>query len=239
MTDLSSFSSLPLAERKSIVSKEPREALASWFKNASVEQLLDANRKAAKSLSPYSTTLTKRERIDGKLQEPSTLNLIVRDSPFAVRAEFTAGESKGRKVLYDETVKKDQFRVREGGLLGMAGAIWLGLDNPLAKRESNHRITDLGFLPTIGILEDAFTKAKALGGYARADDGFDKRGFYCLTFTAPKGGESLYATRAKICIDPALAVPVELEIDDAKGPLERYSFSSVAPVSNPDFTSKL
>jgi hypothetical protein len=46
-------------------------------------------------------------------------------------------------------------------------------------------------------------------------------------FVAPRGAPNLHAQRARLCIDPRLAVPVELEVDDRSGFLERYRYSDV------------
>ena len=37
-------------------------------------------------------------------------------------------------------------------------------------------------------------------------------------------------------MDPVLALPVIMEIDDAHGPLERFDFRDVKPVAKADFS---
>lgn len=237
--DLLTLAQLPTAERRTRIQALPRDEVTQLFAQATTEVLLDAGKKAAATLGTYQARLVKRERIDGKLLPAQTMQLTVREQPVAIRFEVTDGPSKGRKVVYDATVKKDELRAREGGFLGVAGPIWIGLDSSLARGDTNHPVTDLAMTSILRTLEDCFRQARPLGGYARKDEGLDAQGRYCTTFTAPPGGEKLYATRARICIEPALALPVVLEIDDAQGPLERLTFDAIRPPARADFSPAL
>lgn len=234
--DPSEFLKLAPPERQKLLVKMSRQELSALYSSMDTAQLLAVGRQAAKELGAYSARVVKRERVDGELIQPQTIDIVIRESPPAVRASYVAGPAKGRKVLYDSTVKKDQMRAKEAGLLGIAGHVWVGVNSSLARGDSNHPITDFGFTPIVRLLEETFAGAKPLGGFARTNDGFDEKGHFCHTFTGPKGGEKLYATKARICFDTVLAVPVVLEIDDTKGPLERYYFSDVKQLSKPDFS---
>ncbi|PTL84794.1 DUF1571 domain-containing protein [Vitiosangium sp. GDMCC 1.1324] len=235
-SDLPSLARLPMAERRAHVKTLSKEALAELFAAASPKTLLEAGKVSAAQLGTYETRVVKRERVSGELHKPQTIKLAVRQSPRALRLEVLEGPAKGRKVIYDSSVKKNEIRAREAGVLGLAGAVWVDMNGGLARRDTNHPITDFAFTSIIGILEDCFAKGEAVGGYARKDEGIDAAGRYCVTFTAPPGGQHLYATRARICMDPVLALPVALEIDDARGALERFDFTDVQPVSNADFS---
>ena len=48
-----------------------------------------------------------------------------------------------------------------------------------------------------------------------------------MTLTAPTSAQGLYARRVRLCIDRGLAVPVKIEIYDALGFLERYTYSNI------------
>jgi hypothetical protein len=230
------FARLPLEQRRAEVKTLTRERLVELFATTPVDVLLDAGKAAASQMGTYESRVVKRERVSGKLLKPQTLHLTVRQEPRAVRLEILEGPAKGRKVVYDSTVKKNELRVREAGILGLTGPMWLDVNSKLARGDTNHPIMDFAFTSIIGVLEDSFKEGEALGGFTRKDEGFDAAGRYCITFTAPPGGQHLYATRARICMDPVLALPVIMEIDDAHGPLERFDFSDVKPLTKADFS---
>ncbi len=230
------FARLPLEQRRAEIKTLTRERLIELFATTPVAVLLEAGKAAASQMGTYESRVVKRERVSGKLLKPQTIHLTVRQEPRAVRLEILDGPAKGRKVVYDSTVKKGELRVREAGLLGLTGGMWIDINSKLTRSDTNHPIGDFAFTSIIGVLEDSFKKGEALGGYARKDEGFDSAGRYCITFTAPAGGKDLYASRARICMDPVLALPVIMEIDDANGPLERFDFSDVKPVAKADFS---
>lgn len=230
------FVKLAPPERKKLLAQLSKEDQAKLYASISTEQLLEVGKAAAAALGPYSARVVKRERVDGKLLEPQTIELVVRDSPLAIKAHYVAGPAKGRRVVYDSSVKKDELRAKEAGFLGIAGAVWIDINGSLARGDSNHPITEFGFGPVVRLLENAFAEARPYGGFSRSNDGFDKAGRYCHTYTAPKAPKKFYATKAKICFDTVLAVPVWLEIDDAEGRLESYYFSDVTQVSKPEFS---
>lgn len=230
------FVKLTPTDRQKLLSQMSKEELQALYSSMSTAQLLSVGRAAATQLGSYSARVVKQERVGGKLLDPQTIDIVIRGSPFGVKANFVGGPAKGRRVLYDSAVKKDEMRVKEAGLLSIAGHVWVGVNSSLARGDSNHPITDFGFGPVVRLLEETFAEAEPLGGFARSNDGFDAQGRFCHTFIGPKGGEKLYATKARICFDTVLAVPVLLEIDDIKGPLERYSFADVKQVNKPDFS---
>ena len=230
------FARLPLEQRRAEIQQLSRERLVELFATSPVEVLLDAGKAAASQMGTYEARVVKRERVSGKLLKPQTIHLTVRQSPRAVRLEILDGPAMGRRVVYDSQVKKNELRVREAGVLGLAGPMWIDIHSDLTRSDTNHPISDFAFTSIIGVLEDSFQKGQALGGYTRKDEGFDAAGRYCITFTAPAGGKHLYAARARICMDPVLALPVIMEIDDAQGPLERFDFRDVKPVAQADFS---
>jgi hypothetical protein len=230
------FARLPLEQRRAEIKTLTRERLVELFATTPEGVLLEAGKAAASQMGTYESRVVKRERVSGKMMKPQTLHVTIRQEPRAVRLEILEGPAKGRKVVYDSTVKKNELRVREAGILGLTGAMWIDVNSKLTRSDTNHPIQDFAFTSIIEVLEDSFRKSKPLGGYTRKDEGFDTANRYCITFTAPPGGQHLYATRARICMDPVLALPVIMEIDDAQGPLERFEFSNVKPLAQADFS---
>ena len=125
--------------------------------------------------------------------------------------------------------------MRLWGELGKIGAsLWLDVDGGLAHGDTNHDVTDLGFASLLDLIERDLRKAAPHGGHGRQDEGFDAAGNYCLTFTAPAGVVGLYAARTRLCTDPRLAVPVQIEVQDGAGFLERYDYAQVRPQQTVD-----
>jgi hypothetical protein len=188
------------------------------------EELLTRARASVARLGDYRMRLVKQERVKGKVLPAQTLEATVRPSPPAIRVEFRAGPSKGRKLLYNAKLRPTEFRVKEPGLLGMAGALWLGLDNPLARGDTNRNVTDLGFGPLIELLARDFELARPAGGHTRKGGGLDAAGRWVETFVAPPGARGLSSATAKLTFDLALELPVGLESRDADGLFESYEY---------------
>jgi hypothetical protein len=205
------------------------------IQSSSTQSLLSLAKEAARGLGSYRARLTKQERVSGKLLDPQLIDITLREAPKALWAVWTAGPSKGRRLLYDSTVKPKEMRVREAGFLSIAGAISLSIDNSLALRDTNHTIDEVGFLSLVGLLQKDFVAAAPQGGFTRTDEGLDSRGRWCLKFVAPAGAKGLYAQSAKLCLDLSSALPVVVEVYDGKGLLERYEWDDVAPAPGARF----
>lgn len=195
------------------------------------DALLDAGEEAVRALGAYSARLVKQERVDGELLPVQTLELVIREDPLAVRILYTGGPPKGRRVLYDATARKGELRVKEPGLLGVVGAVWLDVDSGMTRRDTNHPVTNLGLGPIIRLMKRDFEAAKAFGGLKRHDEGPDARGRHCLVFTAPESAKGLYAHKTRVCMDAKSLIPAVVEVHDKKGLLETYEWSEVKKVT--------
>lgn len=215
------------ARRAEVSSLAPAERFA-LLEQVSAGDLVAIGRSASRALGTYSVRLKKQERIDGELQDPQTAMVWVQPSPLALRVEFVEGP-KGRRLLYNSALRARELRAREGGFLGIAGAIWVGVDSSLTRRDSNHPITDIGFAALMELIGRDFTSAATTGGHARKNEGPDPEGLYCILFTAPGSATGLYATSARLCIDPVLGLPLRTEITDREGLLESYRYTDVKP----------
>ncbi len=195
-------------------------------RSLSLEQLIALEQRAAQSLGTYRARVVRSERIDGQMLPLETMQVFIRPQPLAIRLETVEGTKKGRKVLYNAALRKDELRAQESGFLGVFGGVWVGLDSRLTRSDSNHRLTDLGFAPVMGLIERILNQTRAQGELTRTYVRTDETGV-CERFDAPAGARGLYATRSLICFDPVSSLPMHFEIADAKGPLERYTYSQV------------
>jgi len=200
-------------------------ALAEQLRLTPADELVLLGREGVRQLGTYRARLIKQERVGGRLRPAQTLEIIVQPAPRALRLEYLEGPKAGRKVLW-KADRPRQILVREAGILGLA-SLWLDVDGGLAHGDTNHDVTDLGFAPLLDLIERDLRKAAPLGGHRRHDEGFDGAGNYCLTFTAPAGAAGLYAARTRLCIDPRLAVPVQIDVEDGAGLLERYHYTQI------------
>jgi hypothetical protein len=179
------------------------------------QDLIQSWRSKVGALGAYHLRVHKRERIDGKLQPWQT-------KPLAVRLEFVEGSAKGRKALYNEQVRKDDVRVREAGLLGVVGAVWVNVNGPLSRGDTRHPVTQVGLISTIEILAKDVAAAAAFGGVNLSPEAEG-----CWKFEAPAQAHGLYATRSRICVDPKTGLPSHVTASDAAGLFEEYEFTDV------------
>jgi hypothetical protein len=196
---------------------------------ASVDELIARGRASLPGLGVYRVQLDAQERVGKKLQPPQTMQLWIREKPFAVRVQYVKGHAVGRKALYNTELRTDDLRVRESGFLGIAGAMWIGINNSLVFRDTNHAITDVGFGALLRLQAQDMDRSKPFGGYVRTDEGWNERGRWCIRYDAPPKAVGLYAQRSHICLDPATYLPVEMTNWDARGLLETYVFTGLEP----------
>jgi hypothetical protein len=227
-TDAAKVLSLSFEERRLAVaglSLDERRALVEAL--PPLDLLALAKRNAA-ALGTYSATLARRERVGGRLTERQTTKIWVQPEPFAVLMFVTGGPAKGRRILYNAALRHRELRAREPGLLGRLGAIWVDIDSPLTRGDSNHPIVEIGFSALISLLERNAREALAEGPFARAFTGFEGDAV-CQRFDSPKTSKRLYATSSLICLDLLLGLPVHTEVTDSSGPLEMYWYGDVEP----------
>lgn len=213
--------------RRAELAKRTPPEVAEVVAALSAHELLDISRGVVAELGVYELRLVKEERIGSKLLAPQTVRCTLRESPRAARLEYLEGPAKGRKVLYNAELRQDEMRVKEGGMLGLVGGMWIGLDNPLAKADTRHPVTAIGYGPLLDYLAGELRGSEPFGGHVRKDLGVDCRGLFSCEFIAPDGAVGLNATRARLTLDLALGLPAEVEAHDRQGLLERYRYELV------------
>jgi hypothetical protein len=139
-------------------------------------------------LKDYTSIMFKQERLGKKLQGVETIQLKYREKPKSIYLKWIDGPWKGRELLYNESINKKQVRVRESGFLGVI-PIWIGYDNPIAQRGSNHPAVDIGLKFMLEVNLDNYKRADAVGDLKRKDHGIqdvDGRKVYVMENILPR-----------------------------------------------------
>lgn len=224
--------SLDAKQRGALLDRLDSAGKAALLQGLEPEHWLQLFRRTVDGLGIYRVTLEKAERVDGEVLPPQTLELLVREKPQAIYVEFVKGPAKGRRILYNSELRKDELRVKEAGILGFAGALWLSLDSGMTRKDSNHPVNMLGFGPMVALLEKEIATARPFGGLRRTSAGFEN-GLWCSRYEAPPGAKGLYAKWTRICGDPVVGLPSTIEVHDAKGFRERLRFTNVRREKRP------
>ena len=204
----------------------PRDRQAAVLPGIAAGALLSNARARLGEFGVYRARVQKQERVGGRLLEPQVVEATIREHPRALRLHFFAGPSRGRRALYNAALRPAEVLVKEAGLLGLF-AVWLPIDSPLTRRDTNHPISNLGFGALLDFLQRDLDAARSAGGHTRHDEGFDPDGTYCIRFTAPPETRNLYAARTRLCLNLGLGVPVKIDVFDRQGLLELFRYEDV------------
>jgi hypothetical protein len=119
-------------------------------------KLIGQAAKKYQDVADYSCTLVKRERINGVMQDENVMEMKVRSQPFAVYMKFAEPKKmKDQEVCYAAGKNKGMMRVKAHGLGAIAGFVSIDPNDPRAKENSSHVITEAG----IGNLIERTAKA--------------------------------------------------------------------------------
>ena len=127
----------PLNIRPTQPGEHPMAALIPWAN----EGLQTFNAK----IKDYSCVMIKRERINGQLQDSSTLYMKIREEPFSIYVKYLKPDKKaGVEALYRKGYHNDQLLGHDVGFRAMAGSLWLDPNGRLAMAGQKYPITDGG-----------------------------------------------------------------------------------------------
>lgn len=212
-----------------------REAAEKVMTETPQRELIALGQQAVKGLGPYRYRMAKQERVGGELLPVQEVEVFVREQPFAVRLHFVGGPGKGRKVLYNPKEQAEKFRVREAGVLGVFGGLWIGVDSSLAKKDSNHTVREAGMGALLARFAADLEKAERIGGMKIVQEGWDAKGKWCSVYVAPNGGKDFSAAKSRICTDVETRLPARIECFDSAGAMtEKYEFSDARSAVHPD-----
>ena len=217
-------------ERKAKVARLSREEIETALRNTPSELLLNLSAQAILALGPYQYIMVKQERINGTLQGEQTIRTTIQEEPNAIRLEYLKGPAAGRKLIYNSTVKKKEFRVREAGFLSIVGKLWIPIDSELTKADSNHTVAEAGLGSLVRRLQ--LDQKRAGATLSVEHEGWNAQGYFCSMYVLPNGGKGFDNAKTRVCTDPQAGVPMKIEgFDAAGGLIERYAFSELKAVT--------
>lgn len=128
--------------------------------NASPEWVfIETGKRKYSGIKTYNSVLFKQERLGEKLQDVETITVKFREKPRGMYMKWTDGPWKGRELVYSEPILgAGKVRVRESGLLGVI-PVTLPVDSEIARRGTNHLVTELGLKYLVDMIEFDFRKA--------------------------------------------------------------------------------
>jgi hypothetical protein len=218
------------AERKAKVAKMTKDEIALALRTTPPDQLLNLSAQAIVALGPYQYIMVKQERIRGTLQDEQTIRTTIQEVPNAIRLEYLKGPAAGRKLIYNSTVKKNEFRVREAGFLAIVGKLWIPLDSDLTRNDSNHTVAEAGLGSLVRRLQ--LDQKRAGATLTVEHEGWNADGHFCSMYILPDGGKGFDNAKTRVCTDVQAGVPMKIEgFDAAGGLIERYAFSDLKPIT--------
>lgn len=183
------------------------------------EEFISIARERVDHLGVYRLRFTKEELVKGKWIGPQVMELTIREKPYAVNGLVLSGPNKGRKFHYDQKERKSEVQVREAGILG-ALPLWLDINNPLTRGDTNHPVTELGYSFVLRMIERDEERSRSAGGFTRVNEPPD-----CVLLTAPTTMTGFYAPKVRLCFDMDRRLLKRVEIWDEKGKqIERFQF---------------
>jgi len=178
--------------------------------------------------------MTRQERVNGRWQtQPARMAVRYRHSPRQVQARWLPGGSRaGQSLWYDETQRPDQMYGNLGGLLGFA-SMWVALDSPLVRVQSNHTVRDLGLQYIAALLEQNARALRAMGrdekptriAVVQEPEG---RRMVAVTWELPSGPPQFYAKKVELVFDLKNPWPRTVTTWNESGEMsEKMSFENV------------
>jgi hypothetical protein len=166
----------------------------------------------------YSATLCKRERFNGKVDEPQYAFIKVRNKPFSVYMYFMEPASlRGQEVIYVDGQNENKLLGHGSGIRRIVGTLPLEPTSALAMRGQHYPITELGISNLVRrLIEVAEKDAK----YGECEVNFfqgakiNNRVCTCIQVVHPVPRRNFIFHMARIFVDDQLKVPIRFEAYD-------------------------
>jgi len=179
----------------------------------------------------FTCRVTKRERIEGELQEHHAIDMRVREQslagtqvvrPLSVMLEFLGPERvEGRRVLFVAGQNDGKLLVRKGGRRFGYVVVDVDPDGPIVRQESLMPISEIGFSHLLDRM--IRTLEQDMVADPSGDDtivehikgvAIDDRPCEMLRVTHPRRRDGLQFFSASVAIDTELHVPVRFDVYD-------------------------
>lgn len=172
-------------------------------------------RETLKGIKDYTAKLVKHERIGGKLQEPESMFIKVRQQPFSVYLYFLSPESKkGQECIYIAGQNGGNMLAHGVGIRKIAGTVSLLPTGPMAMSGQRYPITEIGIGNLTKRLIEVAENDKQFG---ECEVKFFKgakingRPCLCIQVTHPVPRKNFLFNVARVFIDDEMNVPVRYE----------------------------
>ncbi len=191
-----------------------------------LEEILGRAKKRLDSIDSYRVSMTRVERVNGRLQAEENVILSVRRSPMAVRLQWEDGPSKGREVIYSTSLDDRTIHVNMAKAAIPLPRMSIAVDSPLIMKNSRHSIKEAGFDTILARMSKQVVSDDPTGSSGGkvsykgliTREGSD-RPAHCFVRVAPNG------EKWEVLLDPKTLLPTSVVAHDAAGELlERYTY---------------
>lgn len=108
-------------------------------------RLITEARRHFQGIKDYSCVFVKRERLKGQLHPENQVAMKVRNKPFSVHLKWMEPKNTvGQEACYVAGRNKGMMRAKSPGLLGAVGWLTIDPNDPRARENSRHAITEAG-----------------------------------------------------------------------------------------------
>ena len=197
-------------------------------------------------LNSYELRVQRQERIGGEWNARPYLNVLkYHHAPRRLYVKWLDGGPKaGQEIIYDETRRKDQIYAHLGGMMNLT-SVWLTLDSPLIRGNTNHHVRDdlnlqffvrtvtqrLQSMPADASLNQATVEVLTVG----------KKRCVAVTLPSSASASGLYTGKLRFALELDRVMLKQFEAWDAQQVLiERIVIDqlNVRPMTDADFDPK-
>ena len=174
--------------------------------------------KVAEKIKDYSATMVKRERIDGKVNDPEYMFIKVRHKPLSVYMCFLKPDHlKGQEVIWVQGQNNGKLWGHGTGMRKVFGTVPLDPTGPVAMKGNRYPITEVGILNLVRRLIEEGEKDTQYGEcevkyFPGAK--INGRPCTCIQVTHPVPRRNFQFHLARIFVDDAYNLPVRFEAHD-------------------------
>lgn len=193
----------------------------------------------------YTGTLTKQEKVNGKLRKPQTTNFKFRNKPFSIFMQWTKNPGKIDRLLYVKGQNKNKMVVHPRGLASFIKSIER---HPACKDVSKTNLRSCDKFGIRNMLQRLKTNTKAAQRNRTLKTTFlgetlvDNRPCIIIQAIVPAENKPYEFVKMTIMVDLAYRIPVSVKCLDQKGNLiSTYTYTNLkfnTNLTDADFTKK-